>query len=152
MRIELKDIVLLFEQMQEELNISYVSIVVFVGVDADSICTLKIFSVGYLRLRKCSNARTSSTRPTRSPTTERCSITSKKAESTTRSKCSCSSTAEASSTSQSTGSSRKNRPRSSSSTCTSLSTTPMWPLPMYHPSHPDQNRRRWPQKLRILSH
>lgn len=45
MRIDLKDIILLFEKIQEDMNISYVSIVVFTAVDVDSLCTLKIFSV-----------------------------------------------------------------------------------------------------------
>ena len=45
MKIALKDIVMLFEEMEGELNISYVSIVIFVGVDVDSVCTLKMLSV-----------------------------------------------------------------------------------------------------------
>lgn len=45
MRIDLKDIILLFEKIQEEMNISYVSIVVFTGIDVDSLCSLKILSV-----------------------------------------------------------------------------------------------------------
>ena len=35
MRIDLKDIILLFEKIQEEMNISYVSIVVFSAIDVD---------------------------------------------------------------------------------------------------------------------
>lgn len=65
MKIDLKDIVLLFEKMQEELNISNVSIVIFVAVDVDSICTLKIFSVLIHLSRKCSNAKTYSIKSTR---------------------------------------------------------------------------------------
>jgi len=62
MKIDLKDIVLIFEKMQEELNISYVSIVIFAAVDVDSICTLKILSVRLKSFRKCSGAKTCSTR------------------------------------------------------------------------------------------
>ena len=45
MRIDLKDIILLFEKIQEEMNISYVSIVVFSAIDVDSLTSLKILSV-----------------------------------------------------------------------------------------------------------
>lgn len=64
MRIDIKDIVLLFERIQEELNISYVSIVIFTAVDTDSLCTLKIFTVPPLPLRSSSSASRSSTRST----------------------------------------------------------------------------------------
>lgn len=69
MKIDLKDINLIFEKMQEELNISYVSIVIFAAVDLDSLCTLKIFSVPQISPRKCSSARISSTKSTQSPPT-----------------------------------------------------------------------------------
>lgn len=64
MKIDLKDIHLVFEKMQEELNISYVSIVIFAAVDIDSLCTLKMFSVRTMPRRKCSSAKTSSTKST----------------------------------------------------------------------------------------
>jgi hypothetical protein len=64
MRIDLKDIILLFEKMQEQINISYVSIVVFTAIDADSLCSLKILSVLPFLGRSCSRARTYSTRYT----------------------------------------------------------------------------------------
>lgn len=67
MRVELKDILILFERIQELTNIAYVSVVVFCGVDMDSLCTLKIFSVRPPPRRSCCRARTCSTRCTRSP-------------------------------------------------------------------------------------
>ncbi len=45
MLIPLDDIVLLYENILEELNISYCSILIFTGIDIDSLCTLKILSV-----------------------------------------------------------------------------------------------------------
>jgi hypothetical protein len=64
MRIDLKDIILLFEKIQEELNISYVSIVIFTAIDVDSLCTLKIFAVTLYLSRNSLNASQSSTRST----------------------------------------------------------------------------------------
>lgn len=45
MRIDLKDILVLFEKIQQGVNIAYVSVAIFCAVDVDSLCTLKIFSV-----------------------------------------------------------------------------------------------------------
>jgi hypothetical protein len=64
MRIELRDIIVLFEKIQEEINIAYVSVVVFCAVDVDSLCTLKILSVIHAPLRNSSRAKTSSTKCT----------------------------------------------------------------------------------------
>lgn len=64
MRIDLKDIILLFEKIQEQMNISYVSIVVFSAIDVDSLCSLKILSVPPHPLRNSSRAKTYNTRCT----------------------------------------------------------------------------------------
>lgn len=61
----MKDIILLFEKMQEQINISYVSVVVFTAIDPDSLCCLKILSVLPSLGRSSSRARTCSTRCTR---------------------------------------------------------------------------------------
>lgn len=64
MRVELKDIVRLFEKIQEELNINYVSIVLFTALDVDSLCTLKILTVPPSTLSDCSSQSTSTTKST----------------------------------------------------------------------------------------
>jgi hypothetical protein len=51
----------MFEKIQEEMNIAYVSVVVFCAVDVDSLCTLKILSVLSSTRRNSSRARMSST-------------------------------------------------------------------------------------------
>lgn len=112
MKIALKDIALLFEQMSQELlNIESVSIVVFIAVDVDSICTLKIFSVHPFLARKCSCARTYSTRSTLSPPTLSSRVASKSQRPTTGSKCSCLLTVEVLQISLSSGLSSRSRPR-----------------------------------------
>ncbi len=58
MRIDLKDILILFEKIQHSMNISYVSIVIFTAIDIDSLCTLKIFTVFTPLFRNFSKAKT----------------------------------------------------------------------------------------------
>lgn len=96
MRIDLKDIILLFEKIQEDMNISYVSIVVFCAVDVDSLCTLKIFSVLLISCRNSSRAKTYSIRYIQSPGTPSSLPASNSLECTSRSSYFCLSTAEAS--------------------------------------------------------
>lgn len=96
MRIDLKDIILLFEKIQEDMNISYVSIVVFCAVDVDSLCTLKIFSVPLSPYRNSSRVKTYSIRCTQSPGTPNSSPASNNLRCTSRSSSSYLSTAEGS--------------------------------------------------------
>ena len=96
MRIDLKDIILLFEKIQEDMNISYVSIVVFCAIDVDSLCTLKIFSVPLPPCRNSSRVKTYSIRCTQSQGTLNSSRASNNQRYTSRSNCFCLSTAEAS--------------------------------------------------------
>jgi hypothetical protein len=69
MLISLRDILVLFEQVQKEMNIAHVSVVLFCGLDIDSLCTLKILAVRHPPLRNSSAARTSSIRCTPPPST-----------------------------------------------------------------------------------
>lgn len=45
MLIKLNDIILIYEKILEDINIDYVSVVIYSAVDIDSLCSLKILSV-----------------------------------------------------------------------------------------------------------
>lgn len=45
MLIPLKDIISIYEKIIKEINISDLSVIIFTGVDIDSLCTLKMLSV-----------------------------------------------------------------------------------------------------------
>jgi hypothetical protein len=48
MLIPIHDIVLIYEQMLEHVNIDYVSVIIFVSTEADSLCSAKMLSVSFL--------------------------------------------------------------------------------------------------------
>ena len=64
MLISLRDILVLFEQIQKELNIAHVSVVLFCGLDIDSLCTLKILAVCLASCRNFSEVKMYSIRYT----------------------------------------------------------------------------------------
>ncbi len=48
MLIPLNDIILIYEKMLEELNVEYVSVLIFTSVDMDALCSLKILTVRFI--------------------------------------------------------------------------------------------------------
>ena len=151
MKVALKDIVMMFEEMEGELNISYVSIVIFVGVDVDSVCTLKMLSVHFFLARKCLNAKTSSIKSIQSPPTRTFTLGYSSLASTIVSKCLCSSTVVDSLTLQNFGLSSSNRQTYSFSTFISPFITKIYRALTYLLFYSDQNSWWWVQSIRVLS-
>ena len=71
MPIPLHDIVSIYERIKEEININYVSVVLYTAIDIDSLCSLKMLTVIIShKLRNSSKAKASSIKFTQSPLTQ----------------------------------------------------------------------------------
>jgi len=48
MLIPLNDIILIYEKILEDINIDYVSVVIYTAIDIDSLCALKMLTVIFM--------------------------------------------------------------------------------------------------------
>jgi hypothetical protein len=52
MIITMKDVLVLYEKLQQQTNIAHVSVIIFCALDIDALCTLKIICVRHVPCRK----------------------------------------------------------------------------------------------------